>query len=99
MQHFSCVAPAAGKCGLRMHKITLCYAAGVGFFLAQAEWWWRLECSDFLRCGLAGSAAPEWSLRNEDDAVPDAGRDAKMCARKNQQKGWGGEGSKKTTKP
>ena len=81
---------------IRSHYV---YAAGVGFFLAQAEWWWRLECSVFLHCGLAGSAAPEWSLRNEDDAVPDAGRIAKMCARKKPTKGWCGEGSKKTTKP
>ena len=59
---------------IRSHYV---YAAGVGFFLAQAM---RL----FAFAEWAGSAAPEWSLRNEDGAVPDAGRFAKMCARKNQ---------------
>ena len=70
MQHFSCVAPAAGKCGLRMHKITLCYAALGWFFpgtrgmvvAVPAKDRDKFHVATFCFAGLAGSATDEWKL-------------------------------------
>ena len=43
----ACVAPAAG-CAKRTYNAHYVNIAWGCFFLAQAERWWWLECSDFL---------------------------------------------------
>ena len=95
MQHFPVLRlrqeNVASEC-IRSHYVM---PLGLVFFWHKRNGGGGWNEASFCIVGWQALRHRNVALRNEDDAVPDAGRFAKMCARKNQQKGWVGKAAKR----